>query len=104
GGGYIGQGRKITSVGVTGLTDAEKKKLEKKASGGKNAVVSSGEFGAPPKKISVKKPEPKRELASEEEPFTIGNFIRYLFISALVLALIIFIGGQALQMSKSGEN
>ncbi|MFM6929999.1 MAG: hypothetical protein ACKOX6_16125, partial [Bdellovibrio sp.] len=47
GGGYIGQGRKITSVGVTGLTDAEKKKLEKKASGGKNAVVSSGEFGAP---------------------------------------------------------
>lgn len=104
GGGYIGQGRKITSVGVTGLTEAEKKKLEKKASGGKNAVVASGEFAAPVKKISVKPPEPKREIASEDEPLTIGNFIRYLFIAALVLALIIFIGGQALQMSKSGEN
>ncbi|MGE5085278.1 MAG: hypothetical protein ACM3MG_03195 [Bacillota bacterium] len=104
GGGYIGQGRKITSVGVTGLTDTEKKKLEKKAMGAKNAVVASGEFGTPPKKISVKKPEPKREIASEDEPLTIGNFIRYLFIAALVLALVIFIGGQALQMSKSGEN
>ena len=104
GGGYIGQGRKITSVGVAGLTDAEKKKLEKKATGGKNAVVASGDFAGAPKKTSVKPPEPKREIASEEQPLTIGNFIRYLFIAALVLALVIFIGGQALQMSKSGEN
>ena len=55
------------------------------------------------KKTQVKKPEAKADLLPDDEPMTIGNFIRFLFIAALVIALFLFIGGQALQMSKSFE-
>ncbi|MNL36311.1 hypothetical protein D3C87_1583850 [compost metagenome] len=65
-------------------------------------VVQSG-LTPPVKKMAVKKPEPKTQVEAEESGFTIGNFIRIIFIAALVIALVIFIGGQALQMSKSFE-
>lgn len=96
------QGRKISSVPLSGLSESEKKKIKKKKEGNAQIVASGGEFGPAPKKISVKPPPQKTEL-EESPPMTIGNFIRYLFIAALVIALVIFIGGQALQMSKSGE-
>lgn len=94
--------RKTTSVGLAGLSEAEKKKLEKKANSA-SRVVEIGEGNAPsPKKTMVKMPEAK-PVIEEDKPITVGNFIRYLFIAALVIALVIFIGGQALQMSKSFE-
>lgn len=100
GGRYIGPGRKTHSVGITGLTEAERKKLEKKADGAGSVITTSETIAPPPKKTAVKKPEVKAVI-EEEKPLTVGNFIRYLFIAALVIALVIFIGGQALQMSKS---
>lgn len=101
GGGYVRPARKITAVGITGLTEDEKKKLAKKAEGGGKQMVVQDGLTPPVKKIAVKKPEPKPQIEAEEQGFTIGNFIRFLFIAALVIALVIFIGGQALQMSKS---
>lgn len=96
------QGRKTRYVALTGLTDAEKKKLERKADGsGSRTVVGEG-IAPPPKKTAVKPPELKTELPPEE-PMTIGNFIRIIFIAAIIIALVIFVGGQALQMSKSFE-
>ncbi|KYG68904.1 hypothetical protein AZI87_06670 [Bdellovibrio bacteriovorus] len=100
GGRYVAPQRKRMSVGISGLTEAERKKLEKKADGTGGRIVAGESVKPPPKKILVKKPEIKT-TAQEDEPMTIGNFIRYLFIAALVIALVIFIGGQALQMSKS---
>lgn len=99
---YIGPGRKINSIGITGLTDEEKKKLAKKADGVSKTIVTGDGIAQPPKKTIVKKPEAKAVI-EEEKPLTIGNFIRYLFIACLIIALVIFIGGQALQMSKSLE-
>lgn len=93
---------KTRAIGITGLTEEEKKKIEKKANGGGGAVISADTRAAPPKKMTLKPPEKKMEIR-EEEPVTVGNFIRYLFIAALIIALLIFVGGQALQMSKSGE-
>ncbi|MBO9666737.1 MAG: hypothetical protein J7501_07965 [Bdellovibrio sp.] len=102
--GYVETGRKVASVPVTGLTEDEKKKLEKKANAGNKTSVAAGEGFTPAvKKIAVKKPEAKPVMMKEDEPLTIGNFIRYLFIAALIIALVIFLGGQALQFSKSGE-
>ncbi|MFS4458860.1 hypothetical protein [Bdellovibrio sp. HCB2-146] len=103
GGGYVRPARKITAVGITGLTEEEKKKLAKKAENGGKQMVVQGGLTPPVKKIAVKKPEPKPQVEAEESGFTIGNFIRILFIAALIIALVIFIGGQALQMSKSFE-
>ncbi|WP_253715788.1 hypothetical protein [Bdellovibrio bacteriovorus] len=94
--------RKTSSIAITGLTEAEKKELEKKAEGTAGMTVASESVRREKKKIGIK-PPPKPIIQEEDKPFTIGNFIRYLFIAALVIALVIFIGGQALQMSKSGE-
>ncbi|WP_413576335.1 hypothetical protein ACLVWU_18305 [Bdellovibrio sp. HCB290] len=104
-GGYSVQtGRRVASVPISGLTEDERKKLEKKANGGgKTTVVQNDGFAPPKKKTAVKKPEPKLELPPEEKAVTFGNFIRWLFIAALIIALVIFLGGQALQFSKSGE-
>lgn len=92
--------RKSMAIGIAGLTEAERKKLEKKTSGGGATMVIAEGPAPAPKKTLLKPPEVKAALP-EEEPLTVGNFIRYLFIAALVIALVIFIGGQALQMSKS---
>ncbi|MNL04322.1 hypothetical protein D3C87_1248900 [compost metagenome] len=98
----IRQQRKVSYVPILGLTEAEKKKLEKKEESKQTLIAGDG-FATAPKKTAVKKPEPKAELEAEEKPFTIGNFIRILFIAAIIIAIVIFIGGQALQMSKSME-
>lgn len=103
GGGYTPPARKVRAVGITGISEEEKKKLAKKADGsGKVIRMSDGRMPAS-KKTQVKKPEAKPEFVADDEPMTIGNFIRFLFIAALVIALLLFIGGQALQMSKSFE-
>lgn len=99
---YTRPARKTSSVGLSGLTEEERKKLEKKAEGSSKTLSTGEGLAIPAKKIAVKKPEPKPQI-EEDKPFTIGNFIRYLFIAALVIALVIFIGGQALQMSKNME-
>jgi hypothetical protein len=39
----------------------------------------------------------------EEEPMTFGDYFRYLIIIALILALVIVIGGQVVQVSKELE-
>lgn len=39
----------------------------------------------------------------EDEPFTIGNFLRILIIAAIILALVVLLGGQALQISKGSD-
>lgn len=94
--------QKTRAIGLSGLTEAERTRLKKKAGVSAPPIVITGGVAPGPKKMVVKKPIPemKRE---EDKPITIGGFIRYLFIAALVIALVIFIGGQALQYSKSAE-
>lgn len=94
--------KKTRAIGLSGLTEEERSRLKKKAGVTAAPMVVTGGIAPEPKKMIVKKPIPemKRE---EEKPITIGGFIRYLFIAALVIALVIFIGGQALQYSKSAE-
>ena len=94
-------GRGTKSIAITGVTEQELKKMERTANGGSRISVGEGVKPAV-KKTVVKKPA---SVATPEadEPMTIGNFIRYLFIAALIFALIVFIGGQALRMSKSSD-
>lgn len=55
------------------------------------------------KVVKVPLGKEKKEEVVEEDPFDLGNLFRYLIIAAIVLAIIIFLGGQALQISKSWE-
>lgn len=52
--------------------------------------------------IHLKSSKAKRDVAQvSDTSFTIANFIRFLIIAALILALVLFLGGQALNISKS---
>jgi hypothetical protein len=102
-GSVVARPKKESSVFLTGLTDDEKKKIEKKQNEGSTRVIASEGVGTVSKKSIVKPPEPKTQDMADDQPMTIGNFIRILFIICIVLAIVIFIGGQALQMSKSSD-
>lgn len=103
GGTYSGSGVKKRSVAISGMTEMERKRLEKAANGEGRATIVTGESIKPPVKKLAVKPPVVQTFEKEEEPFTIGNFIRILFITAIIIALVLLIGGQALQMSKSFE-
>lgn len=51
--------------------------------------------------IPIKKRLPDSIAEEEDEGFSFGFFLRYLIIGAIIVAIIIFIGGQVLQVSKS---
>jgi hypothetical protein len=51
--------------------------------------------------IKVDRTAANEDAAPDIEEFTFGKLFRYLLIAALIIAIVIFIGGQALQVSKS---
>lgn len=94
--------KKSITLSSTQLSEEVKKKLEKKREGNVRIVASEG-TAIPAKKIAIKKPELKAVTEAEGAELTIGNFMRMLFIIAIVIAIVIFVGGQVLQMSKNGD-
>lgn len=89
--------------GYGGVYDEDKddKEHDEKTGGGstKKSSLEKSE-----KRDRIKVTElPKKEEIPEDEPMTFGNFIRYLIIAAIIIALVVFLGGQALQMSKGME-
>jgi cobalamin biosynthesis Mg chelatase CobN len=97
----VAPGTKKTSIGITDLVDEEKKKLEKKENA--NRTIASGEgLAGRTKKFNIQKQEPKI-AAEEDEPFTFGSFFKFLLIAAIIIALFVVLGSQALNISKSGE-
>lgn len=53
-------------------------------------------------RIRVKKSDKKRDIAAQEDTgLNIPNFLRYLIIAGIILALVVFLGGQTLQIGKS---
>lgn len=56
-----------------------------------------------PKLIPINRKVASNEQAPEVDDFTFGSFLRYLVIAAIIIALLIFFGGQILQVSKSME-
>ena len=62
------------------------------------------EEGGKAPKIRVKKTDRKRDVAAQEDTgLNIPNFLRYLIIAGIILALVVFLGGQTLQIGKSME-
>lgn len=67
------------------------------------ATVSRVPGSTENKRIQVVKKSLKKDVATEEEPMTFGGFLRFLIIAAIIIALVLFLGGQALQISKNSE-
>lgn len=66
------------------------------------STVSGGvDPDKPAERIRVKPKIVSTDAELEKPEFSVGNFLRYLIIIAIIIAIVIFIGGQALQVSKS---
>ncbi len=92
-----------TIVGLSSMSDEERKKIGKKEPKAPRIVASGENFSNVKKKFVVKPPPVKAFVEKEEDPFQFGNIFRILFILAIILVLVLLIGGQALQLSKSWE-
>lgn len=55
------------------------------------------------RRIKVMRKEINKDVMIEDEPMTIGGYIRFLIIAAIIIALVLLFGGQALQISKNSE-
>lgn len=93
---------KQTYVPITGLSEEEKKKKERQENA-RRTIASGENLDGPAKKTSVKPPAPKVAKEAEDEPMTFGNFFRFLLIAAIVIAIIVVLGSQALRIAKSQE-
>lgn len=67
-------------------------------------VTKNDDQGHSPKRVKI---IPTRKIATEadeSQPLTFGSFIRLLIIAAIVIALVVVIGGQLLQISKGMDS
>lgn len=91
-------------TGLEGLLAAEREKIRKREGKlSKVGTVETGEEQGKPKKMAVK--AQTRKVAEEEQaqPMTFGKLFRIFLIVIILVAIIVFIGGQAMQISKSWE-
>lgn len=92
---------------VTGRMEQEIEKTQPKKPPVKKASVVKLEEGSGigPRKKAFTPPEVKREVASqtEESGFSFGNIFRWLLIAGMVIAIVIFFGGQLLNYSNSQD-
>lgn len=85
--------------GGAGEQDELDKKDKTKAVG---VTVEGGEKGGT-QLINITRKPGSMNAAPDIEEFTFGKLFRYLLIAAIIIAIIIFVGGQVLQVSKSME-
>lgn len=100
-GGY--NGRKEVSINTESLSEAQKKQLAGQANVGKEISFTNEESTnrSRNKRMNVEPPTPRAPAADEEfEPLGFGDYARYLLIAAIIIALVVFLGGQAFQISK----
>lgn len=101
---FGGQGKIIKTTDDSFLSPNDKEKIKKeKSKTNKIGTVESEESLGKQKKLLLKPPERKITNEEEDKPWTFGKFIRYLVIIAILIAIVLFILGQAVQISKSWE-
>lgn len=61
---------------------------------------SKDDFGSGPKRNKLKPPRVPAAVVVEDSPMTFGNFLRILIIAAIIIALVVLVGGQLLQIGK----
>ena len=90
--------------GIGGQLPAEQVKRERARQAVYQAgLIESGEEIKKPNKLLVKPPERKAASEAAEPPWNFGQYLKLAMIVAIVVAIILFLGGQMSQISKSME-
>lgn len=84
---------------IDGRVHVTVKKDEETKKGYVPTAARNDNFSRSPKRVKVKEARKPAEVAADE-PMTFGNFIRLLIMAALIIALVVVIGGQVLQATK----
>lgn len=91
----------IRNVDQFGRVINKRKDKEETRTKVSSSTIERGAREGAPERIKVVKRVPASEDKDDGVEFTMGNMLRYLIIIAIIIAIVIFIGGQALQVSKS---
>lgn len=88
------------------LTDAQQRQVAARTEAPPQALAVAGgeELPRPVKKMFVKPPPPKEKPQTDDEPMSFGNYLRYIFIAAIIIVIIAVIGGQAASTSKGWDS
>ena len=70
---------------------------------GKAGVKKDQASASTDKRIRLIRRDVAKSQEIVDEPFSIGNFFRLLIIAAIIIALVVLLGGQALQISKGSD-
>jgi hypothetical protein len=102
-GGGVGGARTIQAEGFAGVLAAEREKAKRRGQRFRT-VASAGDSPSPAaKKFVVTPPKPKEASAQQGIDLGLGGIFRLALILAIIVAIIFFIAGQALQITKSME-
>jgi hypothetical protein len=94
-----GRRRFIASQGIAGVIALEKEKLERRQGRIRTLAAANAEKSKS-KKLVIKPQERKVAEASSEEGWSFGQFFRIVLIVMMIVAIVLFIGGQVFQISK----
>ncbi len=93
--------QRTNSVFLQGRALEDIQKMTPQSEDKKTSVVSK--WNQPLKKIPWRKPaKDEKFIEASDKPFSIWEFMRYILIAAIILAIVVFVGGQILQMSRGG--
>ncbi len=86
------------------LSDDAKKKKDKTVEKGKKSDKDKMMANLRPTRFPLSLPEPQRQRSDiETKGFSLMFFIKFLLIAAILIAIFIFLGGQAMQIKKSWQ-
>lgn len=92
--------KRVPAKTVAGVKDKKKKEQQKKPPKKKANSGGSKKRG---RFLAAKELKTKEQESDAEIEFSLGKYIRYLIIAGIIIAIVIFIGGQALQLSKEWD-
>lgn len=102
--GSYGNQSKTVVINMQDLSEKDVAKLTGNKTSVKEISISGGESqsnAVKKKKITIQNRQSEVNAEDiEVEPIGFGDYARYLLIAAIIIALVVFIGGQAFQMSK----
>ncbi len=106
--GSVGRGRqvrkKIIVLGEDYLSDKEKNPSDKVVAKGKKTKKESEISNLKQARFPLSVPQAKQALPEiDGKGFSFAFFIKFLLIAAIIIALLLFLGGQAMQIKKSWQ-
>jgi hypothetical protein len=102
----LGRSSESTSGRVRYITGEQSSDDRRGSNKNKDSILSAGtdgEEGARPRFVAATSDEKSEAIAEPEDDWSFGNLFKYIIIAAAVIAMLLILGGQAMQIKKGME-